>query len=293
MSNPAARKYWFLSLGSLFLTQCSGTGDAPSNAIAGGGTTAGVATSSGTATSASAGHGGAAATAGASSGLAAASTSGAAGAAGSSAGSASTGGTVAGSSGAGGSLGAGGHGGGAGSGGGSGAGGPLKLTSSEHLDGAVFADALTCAGAGRSPSLAWTGGPAGTKSYAITFLDETLTAKGNANGYHYVIWDIPASTLALPQNLPSGASLTTPVVAKQLSPANGFDNLPANTYFGPCPNAIGNTANTDTYAFTLYALSVEQLIGTLTGVKSIETAIKAANPLAMTALRGTSMAEPN
>jgi hypothetical protein len=87
--------------------------------------------------------------------------------------------------------------------------------------------------------------------------------------------------------------LTTPVVAKQLSPANGFDNLPANAYFGPCPNAIGNTTNTDTYAFTLYALPVEQLTGTLTGVKSIETAIKAASPLAMTALRGTSMAKPN
>ena len=83
----------------------------------------------------------------------------------------------------------------------------------------------------------------------------------------------------------SGASLTTPVVAKQFSPMNGFDHLPANTYFGPCPNAIGSTTNTDTYAFTLYALPVEQLTGTLTGVKSIETAIKAANPLAMSALR--------
>jgi phosphatidylethanolamine-binding protein (PEBP) family uncharacterized protein len=215
--------------------------------------------------------------------------SGAGGAASGSSGSAGTGGMAAGSGGVGGTLSSAGHGGG----GSGGSGGPFKLTSSEHVEGAVFADALTCAGVGRSPALSWTAGPAGTKSYAITFLDETLTAKGDAKGYHYVIWDISASTLALPPNLPSGASLTAPVVAKQLSPENGFDHLPANSYFGPCPNAIGNTTNTDTYAFTLYALPVEQLTGTLTGVKSIEAAIKAANPLATTALHGTSMAKPN
>lgn len=275
-----------MGLGALFLTHCSDAGDPAPTGTAGTGTTAGTAPTAGT--NASAGQGGTTATAGTASAQAGTFTSGAGGAAGS----ASMGGTAAGSGGAGGSLGAGGHAGSGGSGG-NGGGGPFKLTSSEHAEGAVFADALTCAGVGRSPALTWTPGPAGTKSYAITFLDETLTAKGNANGYHYVIWDIPASTLALPQNLPSGASLTTPVVAKQLSPANGFDNLPANTYFGPCPNAIGNTANTDTYAFTLYALPVEQLTGTLTSVKTIETAIKAANPLAMTALHGTSMAKPN
>ena len=295
MSNLVSQKFWFLGLSALSFTQCSGPADPPSNGTAGTGTTAGTAS-----TSTSAGQGATTATAGTTSGQAGTtsgqagtSTGGAAGAAGGSAGSASTGGMSGGSGGAAGNPGAGSHGGGAGSGGGSGGGAPFELTSSEHAEGAVFADALTCAGVGRSPALAWTAGPAGTKSYAITFLDETLTAKGNANGYHYVIWDIPVGILALPQNLPSGASLTTPVVAKQLSPANGFDNLPANTYFGPCPNAIGNTTNTDTYAFTLYALPVERLTGTLTSVKSVETAIKAANPLAMTALHGTSMAKPN
>jgi phosphatidylethanolamine-binding protein (PEBP) family uncharacterized protein len=289
MSNLVSRKYWFLSLGALFLIQCSDTGDTPSNGTAGTGTTAGTATA-GTSASAGQGQGGTMGTAGTTSAQAGSATSGAGGATGGAAGSTSLGGTTSGSGGAGGSLGAGGHG---GSGGGTGGGGPFKLTSSEHTEGAVFAEALTCAGVGRSPALAWTAGPAGTKSYALTFLDETLTATGNANGYHYVIWDIPASTLALPPNLPSGASLTAPVVAKQLSPANGFDKLPINTYFGPCPNAIGNTNNTDKYAFTLYALPVEQLTGTLTSVKSIETAVKAANPLATSALHGTSMAKPN
>lgn len=291
MLKPISRTQRCLSLGALLLTHCSDGGDATSTeGSSGSATTAGTTSTAGTA-AAQAGQAGAVATGGT---PASAGTS-TGGAGGSSAGTA-TGGSVSnagsggatGSGGAGGSLGAGGSAGSAG--GGSGA---FKLTSSEHVEGAVFADALTCAGVGRSPALAWTAGPAGTKSYAITFLDETLVAKNNANGYHWVIWDIPAATLALPQNLPAGATLTSPVTAKQFSPANGFDNLPANAYFGPCPNAIGNTTNTDTYAFTIYALSVETLTSNLNGVKNIEAAIKATTPLATTALHGTSMAKPN
>jgi Raf kinase inhibitor-like YbhB/YbcL family protein len=293
MLKPISRTQRCLSLGALLLTHCNDGGDATSpEGSAGAAPTAGTTSTAGTA-AAQAGQAGASATAG-SPPTAGSSTGGAGGgsagtASGGSASSAGNGGAVAGGGGgAGGSLGAGGA-----AGGGAGGGGAFKLTSSEHAEGAVFADALTCAGVGRSPALAWTAGPTGTKSYAITFLDETLVAKNNANGYHWVIWDIPAATLALPPNLPAGATLTSPVTAKQFSPANGFDKLPANAYFGPCPNAIGDVVNTDTYAFTLYALSVEQLTGNLSGVKSIEAAIKATTPLATTALHGTSMAKPN
>jgi Raf kinase inhibitor-like YbhB/YbcL family protein len=167
------------------------------------------------------------------------------------------------------------------------------LSSSQHAEGAMFADALTCAGAGISPALAWTAGPAGTKSYALTFFDTTLVSAGNANGYHWVLWDLPASTLALPGDLPSGATLTTPITARQLSPANPFDGLPKDTYFGPCPNAIGSTNNTDGYAFTIYALDVQQLSGDLSSVKNVAAAIEAAGPLASAKLSGTSSARPD
>jgi len=118
-------------------------------------------------------------------------------------------------------------------------------------------------------------------------------SKGNANGYHWVIWDIPAATLALPAKLPSGATLTTPVMARQIAPANPFDNWPKDTFFGPCPNAVGNTNNTDTYAFTIYALPVDKLSGDLSSVKNVGTAIEAAKPLANAELSGTSSAKPN
>lgn len=184
-------------------------------------------------------------------------------------------------------------GGAAGSGGGSGGGGPFAITSTQHAEGAVFADSITCAGKGVSPPLAWTAGPAGTKSYAITFFDTTLVDMNSALGYHWVMWDIPAATLALPAELPSGATLTTPVVAKQMAPANPFDGFPKDTFFGPCPNATGNGTATDNYAFTLYALNVEKLTGDLTSVKNVETAIKATTPLATAKLTGKSSAKAN
>jgi Raf kinase inhibitor-like YbhB/YbcL family protein len=260
----------------LLLVSCSS--DAHWSPLSGG---AAGAAGNGGAGSGGAQAGGGAASAGAASGSAA----GGAGNSGASAGG-SSGAPSAAAAGAAGMAGAAGAAGGAGS-------PPFALTSSEHEEGATFADAFTCAGAGVSPALTWTPGPAGTKSYAITFFDTTLVSAGNANGYHWVLWDLPASTLALPGKLPSGATLTTPVSARQLSPDNPFDDLPKDTYFGPCPNAIGGSNNTDSYAFTLYALDVERLSGELNSVKNVAAAIEAAKPLASTKLSGTSSAKPD
>jgi Raf kinase inhibitor-like YbhB/YbcL family protein len=192
-----------------------------------------------------------------------------------------------------GGAGGGGAGGAAQAGSGDGGNGAFAVTSSEHTEGAMLADALTCAGEGRSPALSWTAGPPGTKSYALTFFDQDLVDMNSPNGYHWVLWDIPASVLALPADLPSGATLTEPVIAKQISPQNPFDQLPANTFFGPCPNAIGNTNDTHHYTFTLYALGVETLTGTLSSVKNVDTAIQAATPLATAKLTGLSNAKPD
>jgi phosphatidylethanolamine-binding protein (PEBP) family uncharacterized protein len=47
------------------------------------------------------------------------------------------------------------------------------------------------------------------------------------------------------------------------------------------------------YTFTLYALGVEILTGTLSSVKNVDTAILAATPLATTKLTGESNAKPD
>lgn len=283
-----------LALGALSLLHCSDSGTGSPGGVAGsaGTTTGGSVARGGGGASTGGGAsnpGGTGGSASAGSGVTNAGGGGASNLTGS--GGSSTGGGGSGTGGA--QAGSGGQSGGEGDGGGSGGSGTFAISSSEHMDGASFGDAFTCAGEGRSPALSWTTGPTGTKSYAITFLDETLVSAGNMNGYHYVIWDIPASSLMLPGNLPSGATLTTPVAAKQFSPENPFDSLPANTYFGPCPNAVGSTNNTDTYAFTIYALSVETLTGSLNGVRNIASAIQATTPLATAKLSGKSSAKPD
>jgi Raf kinase inhibitor-like YbhB/YbcL family protein len=287
MSKSALTTVSLLAAHALLLVNCGADDAAPGQGTAGTTTTAAGTASAGTpATQAGSG--------GVSSGGAAGSSSnaGAAGSAVATSGT-GTGGALGGSSGssAGGMSGSAAGGSAGTASGGTGGGGPFAITSSQHAEGAVFADSITCAGKGVSPPLAWTAGPAGTKSYAITFFDTTLVDMNSALGYHWVIWDIPAATLSLPAELPSGATLTTPVMAKQMAPANPFDGFPKDTFFGPCPNATGNGTNTDNYAFTIYALNVDKLTGDLTSVKNVETAIKATTPLATAKLTGKSSAK--
>jgi Raf kinase inhibitor-like YbhB/YbcL family protein len=96
-----------------------------------------------------------------------------------------------------------------------------------------------------SPPLAWTAGPEGTKSYALVFRD-----LGN-NFFHWVIYDIPATELGLPEGVPVGAALEKPAGAKQAANWSGRVG-----YGGPAaPSGVSN------YAFTVYALSVDKLAG--------------------------------
>jgi Raf kinase inhibitor-like YbhB/YbcL family protein len=200
-------------------------------------------------------------------------------------------GNVAGSSGngSGGTLGGGSGSGGASSsgtgGGGSGGGENFTLTSSNLTEGAAFADKYTCSAAGfegsLSPALTWTAGPGGTLSYAITFIDVTLTqgAQPSDLGYHWVIYNIPPTTLSLPEEFMDAASIG--------AAAN-------REYLGPCPNFGGGT-ELHTYEFTVYALDTATLSITPTtgtgAVKDAEAKLEASN-LASAKLSGTSDASP-
>ena len=183
---------------------------------------------------------------------------------------------------------------GSGSGGGAGStsnggssGGSFKLTSADFVEGATIPKDATCENTGKAsllPTLMWTAPPAGTKSFAMTFLDTTILDKSatDAKGMHYAIYDIPMDATSLPQGLPSGsppAGIDALKTAKQVNPLGP-------QYLGPCPN----TSTPDHYAFTLYALSQDKLTGTLTNVQGVVNAIKAAKPLGMAVLTGTSKA---
>ncbi|HEY3496400.1 MAG TPA: YbhB/YbcL family Raf kinase inhibitor-like protein [Polyangiaceae bacterium] len=211
------------------------------------------------------------------------------GSSGSSAGSSGAGGSSGGSAGAGagGSSGAGGAFGGAGSGGGgaggssggsggSGGGGAFTLTSSKLAPDMMMPDDFTCEGDAHNPPLAWSGVPAGTMSFAMLFVDTTIIVPmpTSAMGYHSAIWDIPASVTEMPEDLPRGATLTTPFTAKQYNPVCASNP----GYLGPCAQ------HEDEYEFRLYALPVATLTGNFNSVQAVQTAIMAANPLGVATL---------
>ena len=157
----------------------------------------------------------------------------------------------------------------------------FALTSPAITPDAEMSDDFTCAGDAHSPPLEWSGTPAGTMSFAIVFVDTTILDANidDQRGYHSAIWDIPADTGALPENLPESAMLTSPVVARQFNPLR-----PA--YLGPCPN--NGDAPADVYEFRLFALPVTTLTGQLTSVSAILQAIVDAGPLGTAVLRARS-----
>jgi phosphatidylethanolamine-binding protein (PEBP) family uncharacterized protein len=287
MTTMPARKIAALLLlgaGGLLLPNCS-SDDTPGT----GNTTAGTATTGGAGASTT-GGGGAATAAGTTSGGAGASTGGAGSSAGGKAGGGGgSGGVTTGGGGSGGSggsaAGSGGASGGNGGNGGSGGGGSgtFAVTSPDHADGAKFSKEFTCDamngtfGSGVNPDLKWSGVPAGTMSFAITFID-TKIGEDMAMGQHWAAWDIPAAAMELPKGTTSFSGALAG--AKQ-----------TNKYLSPCPSGD------DTYAFTIYALPMASLAvtgaeGTGTansaGVAKVLAALKTATPLGKAVLTGKS-----
>jgi Raf kinase inhibitor-like YbhB/YbcL family protein len=128
------------------------------------------------------------------------------------------------------------------------------------------------------PALTWTPGPAGTKSYAITFID-TFLAPEDMLGYHWVIWNIPANVTSLPEEFTDAASIG----AKQ-----------NREYLGPCPNYPSGSAE-HTYEFTIYALDTETIaISPETGIPAVQDAEAKleADHLQKATLGGVSSASP-
>jgi Raf kinase inhibitor-like YbhB/YbcL family protein len=123
-------------------------------------------------------------------------------------------------------------------------------------------------GMNQSPPLAWTAGPAGTKSYAIT-----LNHMAGDNSAHWALWDIPASVTSLAANVEHVAMPATPAGAKQAQ--QNLDGFTGIGYLGPCPQAANSRQS---YIFTVWALGVTNLAGVTTSstTAQAQAAIKAA-----------------
>lgn len=137
---------------------------------------------------------------------------------------------------------------------------PFALTSSTIAEGASFPAENTCSGADTSPPLAWTAGPAGTKSYAIVLNDTSISF------LHFIVYDIPASVTALPASLEAAYAPASPAGVHETKSFKGTFG-----YAGPCPPAL------HVYEFVLYALDVAALPGVTQDVSlaDAQTAIMA------------------
>jgi Raf kinase inhibitor-like YbhB/YbcL family protein len=126
---------------------------------------------------------------------------------------------------------------------------------SGSFDNKFVLNGFGCKGENVSPTLVWSGVPAGTKSLALQIHD--LDAPTGAGFWHWAVYDIPAGTTSLaqgagnnPASLPAGAyGGNTDFMDTGATGVNG-------NYGGPCPPTGDKPHH---YVFTLYALAVDKV----------------------------------
>ena len=137
----------------------------------------------------------------------------------------------------------------------------LQLTSSSFEADSAIPAKYTCDGTNVSPALAWTEPPAGTQSFALV-VDDPDTPKKTA--IHWLIYDLPAATRALPEGVPTKTKL--PDGSRQ-----GKNDPGKIGYTGPCPERGGAAHH---YFFKLYALDYQTGLKPKATAAELEKAIK-------------------
>jgi len=128
----------------------------------------------------------------------------------------------------------------------------LEVTSTAFAANAEIPQDHTCEGADAPPPLAWSGAPAGTKSFALIVDDPDAPdpAAPKRTWVHWVLAAIPANVTSLPGGQPPAGI------------AVGTNDWGKTAWGGPCP-PIGRHR----YFFKVYALDAP--VGS-TGLKKVE-----------------------
>jgi Raf kinase inhibitor-like YbhB/YbcL family protein len=134
---------------------------------------------------------------------------------------------------------------------------PLTLVSKSFKDGDYLASdhilsaayGFGCAGANKSPHLAWSGAPAETKSFAITCYDPD--APTGSGFWHWLVVNIPPDVTELALDAGNAQAPLLPAGALQTRTDFGVPG-----YGGPCPPAGDHPHR---YFFTVFAVATESL----------------------------------
>ena len=117
----------------------------------------------------------------------------------------------------------------------------------DHILSADFG--FGCAGGNKSPHLAWSGAPAGTKSFAVTCFDPD--APTGSGFWHWLVVNIPADVTELALDAGNRNAPKLPKGALQTRTDFG-----APGYGGPCPPPGDHPHR---YLFTVFAVGAESL----------------------------------
>jgi hypothetical protein len=131
--------------------------------------------------------------------------------------------------------------------------GKFTLTSPQFRGGGRIADAQVfngfgCQGANVSPALSWSNAPTGTQSFALMVHDPD--APTGSGWWHWIVYNIPATTSALPADAGNPKSMLLPGGSIE-----GRTDFGTTGYGGPCPPP----GKPHRYYFRLYALKVPKL----------------------------------
>ncbi len=115
----------------------------------------------------------------------------------------------------------------------------FEISSPAFKNGEAIPSDFSCDGRDISPALNWTEPPAGTQSLAL-IMDDPDAPMGT--WVHWVLYNIPASTLNLKEGTP-------PIPQLSDGSLQGKTSAGSNGYHGPCP-----PSGTHRYIFKLHAL---------------------------------------
>jgi len=135
----------------------------------------------------------------------------------------------------------------------------LELTSPAFANGEAIPADFSCDGRDVSPALTWSEPPAGKESFAL-IMDDPDTPMGT--WVHWVVYNIPASTRELEENMPAIPELSNGIM-------QGYTSAGTTGYHGPCP-----PSGTHHYFFKLYALDAMLSLSTKADKKDLLSAME-------------------